>query len=524
MGTGSQTIHAHVGAGPACAGRAELAVAADGAILSLNPLAETLFGYSAAELAGQALNTLLLELPRVEPSRQHAGAPAAAVETGALLFGRHRNGRMFPLLGDIHASGSHTVIALQRTHSAEDESAAPPPPDLATSHRLLMVLNGLLQTAWTNVTPEQQLARALDAILALPELASGGRGAIYLLDAEDQLSLPVSQHFPPCAPTGRRQVLEIGECLCGHAATSQQNAGLRRVWRHTVPGGAGGSEPCFVPLVQGDRLLGILTLAFRHGRRRLEPGLLWLIAETLTTLVARLHTESENMRLLEANRRLSRRLIGILEEERRKIARELHDDVGQSLTAIKADAALILNRSDPESSPIGRSASAIAATADHLYAVTHNLLRQLRPGALDDLGLVSALRSHLNDWRTRRPGMACEFRLDGELDDLGEDLNIALYRVVQEALNNVMRHAAATRVEIVLNRSRTPAETDEICLQICDNGRGIDLENVPAKQRHGLVGIRERIEGLGGRLTLASRCGQGFRLTACLPVGHEPGR
>lgn len=522
MGKGKLAIQAQAAVEATREVRAGLVVSADGIILSLNPQSEDLFGYTAAERVGHGLNTLLLELPRIESSRLRAGAPGAATEVDTLFFGRHRNGRLFPLLCENHPSGHNTILTLRLTVSAVSEDSTPLHHNPVAHNKLLKVLNRLLQISLANVSHGQLLSYALDQVLALPELDCGGHGAIYLLDTHGQLNIPATHWFPRCAPSERNQVMQIANCLRGHAGSAQKTAIVSNT-RH-LPGlpDAGDSQYIGVPILQDEQLLGIFTLMVPIKHRWLESGTLWVIADTLATLIMRIRTETENLHLLEENRRLSQRLIGILEEERRKIARELHDDVGQSLTAIKTDAALILNHSDPVASLIGQSARAIAATADHLYAVTHNLLRQLRPGALDDLGLVAALRSHLNDWSARRPGTACEFRMHGEFDNLGENINIALYRVMQEALNNIIRHAAATRVEIVLHRDNAPDGADEVCLQVSDNGRGVDLENIPAKQRHGLVGIRERIEALRGRLTLASHRDQGFCLLARLPVNTEP--
>lgn len=465
-------------ANPPLPGAAELIIGGHDTIESLNPAAEALFGYPAAELRGRSIKDLIVPRPGLAPGPGAAALPEL-VPDGHLILGRHRSGAVFPLFASSRHGDDGAHLRLERPVSGTGGAARAEHPG-ATRHHLL-ILNALLRPAANGAPLRTQLESALDLILSLPGLPAGTGSSIQLLDADGRLTLQVT-----C-----KSRLPAGEC-----------------------------HDCEIPIVNGERLLGILTLSMPRsaGIVCAEAEFLWLIAETLAALIERMRAEDENLRLLDENRRLNRRLVGILEEERRRLARELHDDVGQSLTAIKADAALIVNRCGSADSPVHRSATAISATADHLYNVTHALIRQLRPGALDDLGIVAAVQSHVQAWRERRPGMACTFGTEGEFDGLGEEINITLYRVVQESLTNVIRHAAASRVEVRLTRARNAAGADEVCVVVGDDGRGVEQQQLHARQRFGLLGIRERVESLGGRLTLDSRPGQGFRLSACLPV------
>jgi signal transduction histidine kinase len=225
----------------------------------------------------------------------------------------------------------------------------------------------------------------------------------------------------------------------------------------------------------------------------------------------------KTIRILEENRRLSRRLIDVQEEERKTLARELHDEMGQALTAIKTEAALIIDRCQDPGLPIGKSARAIGAAADYLYDLTHTLIRRLRPSVLDDLGLAAALETLVSEWRARRPGLPCRLTVEGDLHGLPDAVNIAIFRLVQEALTNVLRHAVASHMSVTLCRS-----ADAVLVRVEDDGRGLDPAGVKRTWQHfGLLGMRERVEGLGGCLDIESDPGRGLCLHATIPVAAE---
>jgi PAS domain S-box-containing protein len=243
-----------------------------------------------------------------------------------------------------------------------------------------------------------------------------------------------------------------------------------------------------------------------------EPELHMYVADvTEVTLM-----QTELARALEDNRRLSQRSMQVQEEERRNLARELHDELGQSLNAIKVDAVTIRDRS-ANAVEVQRSAKAIIEVSGHVYDVVRSLMQRLRPVALDELGLRSAVEYGVEQWQRRHPAVRCNFAAEGELDDLSEQLNITLYRLAQECLTNVAKHAEATRVAISLVRL-TGGEHDgeEVRFSFEDNGRGFD----PGLRRQGLglVGLRERVEALDGNFDLQSAPGRGARIRASIPV------
>jgi two-component system sensor histidine kinase UhpB len=218
---------------------------------------------------------------------------------------------------------------------------------------------------------------------------------------------------------------------------------------------------------------------------------------------------------LAENRMLSQRYLEAQEEERRHLARELHDELGQSLNAIKVDAVNIREQS-ADVPNVRRSAQAIIDVSTQVYQVVRSLTRRLRPVALDELGLSSAVQYLVDDWQRRHKEVSCTFSSDSELEGLEESVNITAYRLVQECLTNVTKHAGAHKVDIAIERRTTPDRGSALSISVADDGRGFD----PALPRHGLglVGLRERVEALGGRFEVSSAPGRGMRVAAVIPL------
>jgi len=237
---------------------------------------------------------------------------------------------------------------------------------------------------------------------------------------------------------------------------------------------------------------------FRHARDELN---LRLAAQQALALA------------LEENRMLSQRSMQVQEEERRNLARELHDELGQSINAIKVDAVNIRDHSQAQPD-IHTSAVAIIEVSNQVYDVVRSLMQRLRPVALDDLGLRSAVQYGVEQWQRRHAGVRCKFDAQGELDGLSEKVNITLYRLVQECLTNVAKHADAGRVSIALKR-----DGDRVRFDFEDDGKGFDPSE--RKQGLGLIGLRERVESLGGKFELVSTPGSGVRIMAVIPAGEE---
>ncbi len=219
----------------------------------------------------------------------------------------------------------------------------------------------------------------------------------------------------------------------------------------------------------------------------------------------------EASRLLAKNRELTQKLIALQDSERLALARELHDEFAQHCTAIRIEATYIQRSNSFEH--IGEAARRAAASAQSLQEGVRRLVRRLRPAELDQLGLVAAMESLCEAWTTRS-GVPCLFRSRGNLCQHSEAVDTTIYRVTQEALANVVRHANATRVHIEL-----AATSEHLRLCVEDDGRGFSV--AAPECGFGLLGASERAAALGGRLEAHSTPGEGTRIHMELPLLPE---
>ncbi|MEJ2621525.1 MAG: histidine kinase [Candidatus Thiodiazotropha sp.] len=209
----------------------------------------------------------------------------------------------------------------------------------------------------------------------------------------------------------------------------------------------------------------------------------------------------------QENRRLNRRLISVQESERRHLSRELHDELGQSISAIKAMAVNL--REHPDN--IQSGANTIIGVCNTMYSVVRNMMNRLRPVALEELGVETGIERLVDGWNDHHEQSFCALTVTGNFDSVDDETAITLYRIVQEALTNVAKHAAAEKVEISIVRQ----SNGMIEMNIQDNGKGFE-QNTPHNGM-GLLGMRERVEALNGKISLASHQTKGVSIEINIP-------
>lgn len=290
--------------------------------------------------------------------------------------------------------------------------------------------------------------------------------------------------------------------------------------RHALPFFRLGLHTLIVaPLVAHNVVIGQLLLASAapYDLDTSQIDIVRQVADQLAVALqhARLFEELKASR--EQLQGLSHRLIEVQEAERRTIAAELHDEIGQALTVVKLNLQAMqrLGNSSEASSYMGE----VITSVERALEQVRNLSLDLRPSLLDDLGLVAALRWYVAR-QTRLAGFTVHFSADDLGGRLAPALETACFRVAQEALTNIVRHARAQEVWVTL-RCR-----DELCLSIRDDGIGFDVAAAQLRASHGeslgLLGMRERVGIVGGRLTISSAPGAGAHVHACFPCQRPP--
>jgi two-component system sensor histidine kinase UhpB len=227
---------------------------------------------------------------------------------------------------------------------------------------------------------------------------------------------------------------------------------------------------------------------------------------------------------IEEKRRLAETAVSLQDAERKEIARELHDEFGPYLFALRAHAVSLMRTADthePNADALRRHGDAILEQINALQQFNRRVLERLRPVGLAELGLSEAIGALLRLWRESHPEVIIETTISRSLGETGETAALTIYRIIQEALTNVFRHARATHVEITVTPSRqagnAPVDTNAVAVSVRDNGAGLPADH---KQGFGLIGMRERVLALGGTMTVAST-NHGVVVQAMVPCGMQ---
>ena len=221
--------------------------------------------------------------------------------------------------------------------------------------------------------------------------------------------------------------------------------------------------------------------------------------------------QKELTRLYIDNQQLARHILKVQEEERKSVARELHDDMGQYITAISLEAAALVSESDHKD-----EANRILSNARHIHKSVKTIIKRLRPPALDGLGLADAIEHLIQDFKTLHKRMICQFYQSANVPIIPEEHAVIGYRLVQEALTNIAKYSQASEISINLNYKELSSSNGQLILEIKDNGIGFDIEQT--NSGFGLTGMRERIAIVKGQLQIISSKHHGVLIRAILPI------
>jgi signal transduction histidine kinase len=381
-------------------------------------------------------------------------------------------------------------------------------------------LANLLERLRDCTSPGQALEALLDLVLGLSWMKVAERAVGFLARA-DKLDLVASRNCTVEAKA-RCACLSRGECLCGRVAVSAEML-VANDSEVSEPGfrhrGTGDHGHAIVPLVYKGGVLGVANFYLKPGttlgdsQRAFLQAAASVTAAAVAEQLARAEARSAQERATVLERMLLQRTIESQEEERKRVARELHDQLGQDLSALLLDLTRAADASDGHDMCLRAR-----ETIRDLVGKVGRIAWDLRPPILDDYGLDSAA-ARLVAQVADRSGIAVDYEFAGAepgQDRLPGAVELALYRVAQEALTNVVRHANATHASVVFVRGRR-----EITLVVEDDGHGFDWEAIrarPEPDRLGLTGMRERLALVGGQLVIEAAPGEGTSLKATVPL------
>lgn len=275
-------------------------------------------------------------------------------------------------------------------------------------------------------------------------------------------------------------------------------------------------------MVAASRKLAAGDLGARIGKIGVRDELSHLAGvfdEMAASLQLRMERERDTLASLEHSREQLRKLSAyqqeVREEERIRIAREIHDQFGQSLTILKMDLAWLKKRLSAEAPKVDEKMTAMAQVIDEALKNLHAVTAELRPVMLDDFGLAAAIEWQIEEFRNRS-GIDCRMDNSGFEPDLPKDQATALFRIFQETLTNILRHAHADNVEVHLEKAH-----EDLVLHVKDNGRGITETEINDPKSYGLLGMRERLYPWNGRVSFEAPPGGGTCVTIRLPMPEK---
>ncbi len=446
-------------------------------IVLYNRAAERIFGWPRQDILGQSLDKLIPERFRSthgDQIRRFGSAGVTSRRMGALnvVYGLRADGSEFPMEASISQletpKGKLFTVILrditERVH-AEHEQA-----------RLAARLAGLLDSAMDAIITVDEAQRivlynqAAEKIFGRPSEQALGQKLDQLMPERYRAGHDTHvRHFSATGTTSRR--MGDGTVLYGLRANGEE-----------FP-----MEASISQLETGEGKL--FTVILRDITERMRAQ------EELSTFAAEAHT--------------------IREGEKSRVARELHDELAQSLTALKMDTIWLRDNARGQPDTAVSKLSAMVGMLDTTVAATRRIAADLRPLLLDDLGLAPAIEWLANSF-TQRTGVPCEVDVDEELE-LQEPYATAVFRIVQESLANVAKHAQASEVSVLV--ARTPRA---VVLEVSDNGRGFATDAPRKRHSLGLMGLRERAQLLKGTASIESEPGKGTRVQVRIPV-HEGG-
>lgn len=384
-------------------------------------------------------------------------------------------------------------------------------------------INTLLRLSLEEVTLDQFLEEALDLLISLPWPGSFSKGCIFLVEEDSEALVMKAQrgfsdlHQKYCSS------VPFGRCLCGQAVQRQDLYffGNCRGGHEIGEGSIETHAHYFIPIQFAGRTIGLINIYLagdQYPRNLEKEGFLSAIADTMAGIIVRRRAEEELRESENRLRTLSTKLLATQENERKKIAREVHDSLGSSLSAIKFKVEDVLQRIRlTPSVTISEPLEALVPIIQDTISEARRIQSDLRPPLLDDLGIIATFSWFCRRYQTIYSDIRVDQAITVREEEVPEPLKIVMFRITQEAMNNIGKYAGADRVQLDLRKNDRFIE-----LTIRDNGKGFDPENLLSreslKKGMGLSSMKERAELSGGSWAIDSQIGKGTVIKAVWPI------
>lgn len=388
--------------------------------------------------------------------------------------------------------------------------------DLYRNYETQKAINSLLRLSLENIPLEEFLEGTLDMIISNSMISPEARVCIFLTEPHNEVLAMKAQYGLPDSIRKKCARIPFGGCLCGRMAltkkiqyTSDLNDHHEFIHEDISP-----HSHYHVPILYGNRLLGMITLYLKEGDRPSQEreAFLTAVANTLASIILRREWEEALCESESRLRLLSAQLITVQENERKQIARDLHDGVGQMLSAIKFKIEEILQQRDERKQMIeDANMRYLVPMIRESIEEVRRIQMDLRPPVLDDLGIIATIGWFVREFERVYSFLSIQKVIHIEENEIPVSLKIVLYRILQEALNNIAKHSQANRATIALGERDKRIE-----LTIEDNGTGFDLKNM--RKGLGLTSMRERAELSGGTFMIESVLGKGTTIRASWPL------
>lgn len=382
---------------------------------------------------------------------------------------------------------------------------------LRKNYAMQRAANAIMRMSLEDAGLEKILGKALEKVLSMSWFAFEQKGCIFLVKDQPGMLEMVAQKGISKSLLQKCARVPFEKCYCGKAAAQKVSVFSAKPCVDEAE--QDHSHYC-LPIISSGSVIGVLNFFLKEGQQfnPQHKEFLSTIANVLAGIIIRKQAEDKLRTSREQLRQLATHLQSSSENDRMEFAREVHDELGQALTALKIDMFWIRNRLPDGNKSLAVKADECLALIDSTIRSVRRICTELRPDVLDHLGIVAAVEWQIAEFR-KRTGIGCGLKIRPRDINIDRDLSITVFRIIQEALTNIIRHAGATEMDFAMD-----CTDDSLSFRISDNGKGIPQKVLNGQKSFGLMGISERVRSWNGTLHIEGAPGKGTTLSVTIPL------